>query len=64
MTHYAEGAGVDADEVIAVLDRFTSALNMLDDYDHQCLAKPKKSDKKVNYLDKQGVLQSNPQDLV
>ena len=51
LTHYAEGAGADADEVIAVLDRFTSALNMLDDYDHQCLAKPKKSDKKVIYLD-------------
>ena len=50
LTHYAEGAGVDSDEVIAVLDRFTSALNMLDDYDHQCLAKPKKSDKKVIYL--------------
>ena len=51
LTHYAEGAGVDSDEVIAVLDRFTSALNMLDDYDHQCLAKPKKSDKQVIYLD-------------
>ena len=51
LTHYAEGAGADADEVIAVLDRFTTALNMLDDYDHQCLAKPKKSDKKVAYLD-------------
>ena len=51
LTHYAEGAGADSDEVIAVLDRFTSALNMLDDYDHQCLAKPKKSDKKVIYLD-------------
>lgn len=51
LTHYAEGAGADSDEVIAVLDRFTSALNMLDDYDHQCLSKPKKSDKKVIYLD-------------
>ena len=51
LTHYAEGAGADSDEVIAVLDRFTSALNMLDEYDHQCLAKPKKSDKKVIYLD-------------
>ena len=51
LTHYAEGAGADADEVIAVLDRFTTALNMLDDYDHQCLSKPKKSDKKVVYLD-------------
>lgn len=51
LTHYAEGAGADSDEVIAVLDRFTTALNMLDDYDHQCLAKPKKSDKKVIYLD-------------
>lgn len=51
LTHYAEGAGADSDEVIAVLDRFTTALNMLDDYDHQCLAKPKKSDKKVVYLD-------------
>lgn len=53
LTHYAEGAGADSGEVIAVLDRFTSALNMLDDYDHQCLAKPKKSDKKVIYLDEQ-----------
>ena len=51
LTHYAEGAGADADEVIAVLDRFTTALNMLDDYDHQCLQKPKKSDKQVIYLD-------------
>ena len=51
LTHYAEGAGADSDEVIAVLDRFTTALNMLDDYDHQCLSKPKKSDKKVIYLD-------------
>ena len=51
LTHYPEGAGADSDEVIAVLDRFTSALNMLDDYDHQCLSKPKKSDKKVIYLD-------------
>lgn len=53
LTHYVEGAGVDSDEVIAVLDRFTSALNMLDEYDHQCLAKPKKSDKKVIYLGEQ-----------
>ncbi len=53
LTHYAEGAGADADKVIAVLDRFTSALNMLDDYDHQCLAKPKKSNKKVAYLEEQ-----------
>ena len=53
LTHYAEDAGVDSDEVIAVLDRFTSALNMLDAYDHQCLAKPKKSDKKVAYLNEQ-----------
>ena len=53
LTHYAEGAGADADEVIAVLDRYTSAFNMLDDYDHQCLAKPKKSDKKVAYLNEE-----------
>ena len=53
LTHYAEGAGVDADEVIAVLDRYTSAFNMLDDYDHQCLAKPKKSDKEVAYLNEE-----------
>ena len=57
LTHYAEGAGADSDEVIAVLDRFTSALNMLDDYDHQCLTKPKKSDKKVVYLDERECLE-------
>ena len=51
LTHYAKGTGADSDEVIAVLDRFTTALSMLDDYDHQCLSKPKKSDKKVVYLD-------------
>ena len=53
LTHYAEDAGADSEEVIAVLDRFTSALNILDDYDHQRLAKPKKSDKKVVYLGEQ-----------
>ena len=29
LTHYAEGSGADSGEVIRVLDRFTSALNML-----------------------------------
>lgn len=51
LTHYAGNAGADADEVIGVLDRFTSALNMLDDYDHERITKPKKSDRKVAYLD-------------
>ena len=59
LTHYAEGAGADSDEVIAVLDRFTSALNMLDDYDHQCLAKPKKNDKKIIYLDERNASNSS-----
>ena len=50
LAHYAEGAGADTDEVIRVIDRFTAALNILDDYDHQCLIKPKKSDREVAYL--------------
>lgn len=50
IAHYAEGAGADADEVVRVIDRFTAALNILDDYDHQCLSKPKKSDREVAYL--------------
>ncbi len=57
LTHYAEGAGADADEVIAVLDHFTSALNMLDDYDHQRLSKPKKVDKEVRYLEEEECLE-------
>ena len=51
LTHYAHDVGADTDEVISVLDRFTLALNMLDDYDHERIAKPKKSDRKVAYLD-------------
>lgn len=50
LAHFAEGAGADTDEVIRVIDRFTAALNILDDYDHQCLIKPKKSDREVAYL--------------
>ena len=50
LTYYAEEARADADEVVRVVDRFTTALNILDDYDHQCLAKPKKSDREVAYL--------------
>ena len=56
LTHYAGDAGANADEVIKVLDRFTSALNMLDDYDHERIAKPKKSDKKVMYLNEEECL--------
>lgn len=50
IANYAEGSGADVDEVLSVLDRFTDALNLLDDYDHQCLSKPKKSDLEVKYL--------------
>lgn len=56
LSHYAEGAGADANEVIAVLDRFSSALNMLDDYDHQRLVKPKNNGENVVYLEERECL--------
>lgn len=56
LSHYAAEAGTDSDEVIAVLDRFTSALTILDDYDHRRLAKPEKSDETVVYLDERECL--------
>lgn len=43
----------DAKEILRVIGNYTKALNLLDDYDHKSLAKPKgkKDDKKVNYED-------------
>ncbi len=35
---------LDARQVLSVIERYNTALNMLDDYDHQTLAKPKGSD--------------------
>lgn len=50
MTGYIEKSGAVAKDVIAVLDRYTAALTLLDDYDHQTLAKPKKAVKPAVYL--------------
>lgn len=32
---------LDAKQVLAVVEQYTMALNLLDDYDHQCIGKPK-----------------------
>lgn len=35
---------LDSKQVLSVIEQYTLALNMLDDYDHQCLQKPKGSE--------------------
>ena len=37
IAHMAE---IDTDEMLSVVNRYTNALDLLDDYDHQCVQKP------------------------
>ena len=43
--------GYEAQEIIRVINNYSNALNLLDDYDHKTLLKPKgtNSDNKINY---------------
>ena len=45
--------GDEAKEIIKVINNYSNALNLLDDYDHKRLSKPKgtKNDKKITYED-------------
>ena len=45
--------GDEAQEIIRVINNYSNALNLLDDYDHKTLVKPKgtNSDEKINYAD-------------
>lgn len=45
--------GDEAQEIIRVINNYSNALNLLDDYDHRTVAKPKgtNSDDKINYTD-------------
>ena len=45
--------GDEALEIIRVINNYSNALNLLDDYDHRTVAKPKgtSSDNKINYTD-------------
>lgn len=31
---------IDTEELLSVINEYTKALNLLDDYDHQCIVKP------------------------
>ena len=46
-------SGEEAQEIIKVINNYSNALNLLDDYDHKKLSKPKGniSDKKITYAD-------------
>ena len=46
-----ELSGQDAKEIIKVINNYSNALNLLDDYDHKSIAKPKgtKNNKKITY---------------
>ena len=48
-----ELSGQDAKEIIKVINNYSNALNLLDDYDHKRITKPKgtKNDKKITYED-------------
>lgn len=45
--------GDEAQEIIRVINNYSNALNLLDDYDHKTVSKPKgtNSDDKINYID-------------
>lgn len=45
--------GDEAQEIIRVINNYSNALNLLDEYDHRTVAKPKgtNSDKRINYTD-------------
>ena len=45
--------GDEAQEIIRVINNYSNALNLLDDYDHKTLVKPKgtNSDERINYAD-------------
>ena len=45
--------GDEAQEIIRVINNYSNALNLLDDYDHKALVKPKgtNSDERINYAD-------------
>ena len=45
--------GDEAQEIIRVINNYSNALNLLDDYDHKTVSKPKgtNSDDKINYTD-------------
>ena len=45
--------GDEAQEIIRVINNYLNALNLLDDYDHKTVSKPKgtNSDNKINYTD-------------
>ena len=45
--------GTEAQEIIKVINNYSNALNLLDDYDHKKIMKPKgtESDKKITYED-------------
>ena len=44
--------GDEAQEIIRVINNYSNALNLLDDYDHRTVAKPKgtNSDERINYM--------------
>ena len=45
--------GSEAQGIIKVINNYSNALNLLDDYDHKRITKPKgtKQDKKITYED-------------
>ena len=45
--------GTEAQEIIKVINNYSNALNLLDDYDHKCISKPIgiKDNRKVTYED-------------
>ena len=49
---FVEMAGMEAKDVLEVVETYSMAINILDDYDHQVIKKPKGRDT-VAYLDKE-----------
>lgn len=49
----ASSLNIDQEALVNVIEKYTKALDLLDDYDHQCLAKPKGNETlyKLSYSD-------------
>ena len=56
----AYSLNIDKDEISKVINEYTRALDLLDNYDHQCLEKPKgsKSDYVMTYLEAREIIDS------
>lgn len=45
---------LDAKQVLSVIENYNTALTLLNDYDHECMKRPKGSKRYLSYLGREG----------